>query len=157
MNVTANIWEKHGKRIVYFNDKFGKSVASYDLVKREWRDSCKANFHHELEIEYAELLEMAGKTEEIIEVEAQEQKARIRDIFKGYSEGTIDEAEKVVGEIEEAKIYETFFKAFNDTFPRSDSGKRTIQGLRHRMVLWNDFEDKNGTAYGACYADYLEA
>lgn len=45
--ITPSIWEKYGKRRVYFNTQARKSIACYDLLKGEWvennTDSVKAD------------------------------------------------------------------------------------------------------------------
>jgi hypothetical protein len=77
--VTANVWEKYGKKIVYFNDANGKRLASWDVQAQTWKEQFGPMAHRPgallpaLTETFSDLMEIpqaeAAKVEEKVTVE----------------------------------------------------------------------------------------
>lgn len=101
---TAKLWEKHGKRIVYFNDNRGKSLASYDLDKQEWREGKKRSdfLYQALEAAFADDFKIWNADEMTEEIEEPSEDRHPVEI--------------------EAEMYGEVFQAFTEYLGGADQG-----------------------------------
>src|SRR3990172_8172607 len=66
MTIKANLWEKYGKHIIYFNDVDGKLVARWDVDQQKWTDNhgIRSQVHDALKVTFADIMGLEIKAVE---------------------------------------------------------------------------------------------
>lgn len=79
--VTANVWEKYDKKIVYFNDANGKKLASWDVQAQTWKEDFAPRAYQTgallpaLTETFSDLMEIPSAEKEVEKVEVEKKPA----------------------------------------------------------------------------------
>jgi len=143
---TAKLWEKHGKRLIYFNDPYGKRLASYDLDKGSWRKQVGRMLLDALEAAFADEFKAWATPEPEPAPKAETETPE---------HSIIEETKINIEQLADCKIaVDRFLTAFEKSFGHHYERKLEYFILRLQGIAYcSDFP--NGTAYGACCAEKL--